>query len=327
MGRIKKYKWLLIFLTLSVAFGGVAYAGYNVAVIASSPSDQWHACVSNTGVVRVPTMRLNSYPASCPRSTDTVRSWNASGPSGVNGIDGFTGPSGMNGTDGIDGQGGATGPLGPTGGSGPTGSTGPSGAPGSGGPTYSTYVGLYSLIPTNSGCSQMQLRLKVIPRLGAPSPASPLGPCKSMAKVVGPSGQLGVDSVTADLNAEASFVQFRILLPAGLQDRFGFSGYVRQAGWSNETLSGETDGWYFNAVSPIAPYKCLCTVPYQSAYIFGGTKSLLTSLRLLPEASPDAGADVGLYAYKFAGESLPAPYQLVFPTESQLSLFEVYSVP
>ena len=103
MGRIKRYKWLLIVLTLCVAFGGVAYAGYNVAVIASSPSDQWHACVSNTGVVRVSTMRLNSYPATCPRSTDTVRSWNSSGPSGANGL------------DGTNGQDGATGPTGPTG--------------------------------------------------------------------------------------------------------------------------------------------------------------------------------------------------------------------
>ncbi|MSW27950.1 MAG: hypothetical protein F2849_04465, partial [Actinobacteria bacterium] len=106
MGRLKRYKWLLIVLTLSVAFGGVAYAGYNVAIIASSPSDQWHACVSNTGVVRAGTLRLNSYPASCPRPTDTVRSWNASGPSGVNGLDG---------TDGQDGATGATGPTGPAG--------------------------------------------------------------------------------------------------------------------------------------------------------------------------------------------------------------------
>ena len=103
MGRIKRYKWLLIVLTLCVAFGGVAYAGYNVAVVASSPSDQWHACVSNTGVVRVSTIRLNSYPATCPRSTDTVRTWNSSGPSGANGL------------DGTNGQDGATGPTGPTG--------------------------------------------------------------------------------------------------------------------------------------------------------------------------------------------------------------------
>ena len=107
MGRIKRYKWLLIVLTLCVAFGGVAYAGYNVAVVASSPSDQWHACVSNTGVVRAPTMRLNSYPTSCPRSTDTIRSWNASGPSGANGA---TGPSGLTQITGATGVSGSTGP-------------------------------------------------------------------------------------------------------------------------------------------------------------------------------------------------------------------------
>ena len=91
---------------MTLAFGGVAYAGYNVAVIASSPSDQWHACVSNTGVVRASTMRLNSYPASCPRPTDTVRSWNASGPTGASGLNGATGATGLSGATG------ATGPSG-----------------------------------------------------------------------------------------------------------------------------------------------------------------------------------------------------------------------
>ena len=121
MGRIKKYKWLLIVSTLSIVFGGVAYAGYNVAVIASSPSDQWHACVSNTGVVRASTLRLNSYPPSCPVASDTVHSWNAVGPTGVDGVTGNEGPSG------------------PTGASGPSGATGERGLQASGPQTKLIY--------------------------------------------------------------------------------------------------------------------------------------------------------------------------------------------
>ena len=47
--------------------------------------------MSTTGVVRYATMRLNVTPASCPKATDTVRSWNAEGPQGVPGLEGVPG--------------------------------------------------------------------------------------------------------------------------------------------------------------------------------------------------------------------------------------------
>lgn len=138
MGGIKRYKWLLIVLTLCVAFGGVAYAGYNVAVIASSPSDQWHACVSNTGVVRASTLRLNSYPPSCPVASDTVHTWNAVGPTGVEGVTGNDGPSG------------------PTGASGPSGATGERGLQASGPQTKLIYFAEVDVtVPANSLYSQV----------------------------------------------------------------------------------------------------------------------------------------------------------------------------
>ena len=208
MGRIRKYKWLLIVLTLSVAFGGVAYAGYNVAVIASSPSDQWHACVSNTGLVRAPTIRLNSYPASCPRSTDTVRSWNASGPSGVNGI------------DGTDGQDGATGPSGVNGSDGPQGATGVTGATGvslSGESTgYSTFVGVYSVTFSNAGCDISSVRLRLITHSG-PTPAQELGPCTSMAGLGGSPPQLSGSQTTGFVTVTPAF---------SWRTMFGFDGYT-----------------------------------------------------------------------------------------------------
>lgn len=121
MGIIKRYRWLLIVLTMSVALGGVAYAGYNVAIVASSPTDQWRACVSNTGIVRASTLRLNNYPPSCPVASDTVHSWNAVGPTGIAGVTGNDGPNG------------------PTGSSGPSGATGERGLQASGPQTKLIY--------------------------------------------------------------------------------------------------------------------------------------------------------------------------------------------
>ena len=304
MGRLKRYKWLLIVLTLSVAFGGVAYAGYNVAIIASSPSDQWHACVSNTGVVRAGTIRLNSFPASCPRSTDTVRSWNASGPSGVNGL---------NGTNGQDG---ATGPSGVNGSDGPQGATGVTGATGvslSGGSTgYSTFVGVYSVTFSNAGCDISSLRLRLITHSG-PTPAQELGPCTSMQE--------------ENLGAAGLHVVVRPEYP--WRTMFGFDGYttpIRTAtpDWGTAfaitTQTAEIVGDFPDSSMPVIDTTCTngrwCMQP-------GWALQLNDALKDFPAS---------FWKFFLIGKaigSIPLPDMSTLqpPPQNLLPRFAVYSVP
>ena len=102
----KRFRWILVGLVVGLAVGGVAYA---VVVTPPAPSDRYYACVSTLGVVRSGTIRLNAAPTTCPKSTDTVRSWSAQGPTGPTGVTGpggssrsITWPTGINGPTGAD---------------------------------------------------------------------------------------------------------------------------------------------------------------------------------------------------------------------------------
>lgn len=102
----KRFRWILVGLVVGLAVGGVAYA---VVVTPPAPSDRYYACVSTLGVVRSGTIRLNVAPTTCPKSTDTVRSWSAQGPTGPTGVTGpggssrsITWPTGINGPTGAD---------------------------------------------------------------------------------------------------------------------------------------------------------------------------------------------------------------------------------
>lgn len=116
-----RYGWMLVGLVIGLLVGGAAFAGYNVGITDANAGDRWYACVTNAGVVRAGTIRLNNYPATCPRSTDTIRTWNAAGatgPTGTAGMTGVTGPQGSQGAQGEPGTVGgymigATGPTGP----------------------------------------------------------------------------------------------------------------------------------------------------------------------------------------------------------------------
>lgn len=74
--------------------GGIAYA---VTVVPPSPTDRYYACVSSAGLVKASTIKLNVQPTSCPATADTVRSWNAQGPQGVQGLPGPQGDAGPQG--------------------------------------------------------------------------------------------------------------------------------------------------------------------------------------------------------------------------------------
>ncbi len=84
-------------VTTAAVVGGIAYA---VTVVPPNPSDLYYACVSTAGVVKSSTIKLNVQPASCPAATDTVRSWNAQGPQGLQGDPGGVGAQGDPGPQG-----------------------------------------------------------------------------------------------------------------------------------------------------------------------------------------------------------------------------------
>ena len=74
--------------------GGAAFA-YVVPKLDPDPADRYYACVSSAGKVKAGTMNLNVEPTGCPKATDTIRSWNAQGPSGAQGLVGPQGPAGL----------------------------------------------------------------------------------------------------------------------------------------------------------------------------------------------------------------------------------------
>jgi hypothetical protein len=77
--------------------GAVVAGGIGVAVAQSSSSETFYACVSTSGVLRSHTIRVDVPAASCPRASDTVRSWNQNGevgPQGPEGPQGLEGPQG-----------------------------------------------------------------------------------------------------------------------------------------------------------------------------------------------------------------------------------------
>jgi len=90
----KRFRWILVGLVIGLATGGIAYA---VVINAPASGQRYYACVSNTGVVRYGTLRLNAPPTSCPASSDEIYSWNAKGEVGATGSAGPTGATGAQG--------------------------------------------------------------------------------------------------------------------------------------------------------------------------------------------------------------------------------------
>jgi len=86
----KRFGWILVGLVIGLATGGIAYA---VVVNPPSSTDRYYACVSNVGVVRAGTVRLNAPPIKCPNALDQIHSWNAAGSTGPTGATGVPGVS------------------------------------------------------------------------------------------------------------------------------------------------------------------------------------------------------------------------------------------
>lgn len=89
----KRLSWILLGLVMGLVMGGVAYA---VVINPPSGNDRYYACVSNVGIVKAGTVRLNAPPTRCPNASDEVHSWNAvgsTGPTGATGLQGPTGPT------------------------------------------------------------------------------------------------------------------------------------------------------------------------------------------------------------------------------------------
>ena len=121
----------------AVVGGTITYA-----VAEPSPSPQtFYACAHGSQIV--PGSLSLDAPASCPKS-QTVVSWNESGPMGP------TGATGPRGADGLDGAPGPAGPTGATGATGPAGGPiGPTGPTGPRGPTGANGVSGYQLVTKN----------------------------------------------------------------------------------------------------------------------------------------------------------------------------------
>ena len=98
---MKAFAWISVGLAAGLVVGGVAYA---VVVNPPDAGERYYACVTNTGVVRYSTLRLDAPPTSCPSTSDSIHSWNAKGEIGPTGPVGSTGERGATGPQGTTGE-------------------------------------------------------------------------------------------------------------------------------------------------------------------------------------------------------------------------------
>jgi len=289
----KRFRWILVGLVIGLATGGIAYA---VVVNPPNASDRYYACVSNVGVVKAGTVRLNAPPIRCPNALDQIHSWNAAGSTGPQGVAGTTGETGA------------------------TGATGPAGSSSDTGNGFSTYRGTYALSFTNEGCGTWELRWKILVVTGD-QPAQTLGSCAPLVQVNG-NPFTPVTSTAAAQTNRALGVQ----APAEWRTMFGFDGYATVTDWTSAPR-----GWG-QAISTGAPVVLNNgqIIPPSVTFPSFNLATPGTTSQALRDQTWAPGQFDGFILLSSpwpAGSPVPTMASLMPPDPSELHQYQVYSVP
>lgn len=271
-----RLKWVTVGVVVGLAFGGVAYAGYTVANVPPAPTDRYFACVSTAGLVRASTVKLNVVPPTCPAASDKIRSWNAVG---------NTGPSGATG---------ATGATGPT----PV--------------DVKTYVGTYSVTFTNAGCSDWQVRLRIVAQSGPP-PLHDLGPCAQLKYTAGENAD-----ITSTTASRVGSIAARMTFYPG--DYFSFDGRYESAAtsWSENDVVWSIGAGAAIRSDAFGPYQWNCGWGQAEGPMFKAAEPAGTYL----------GQECDLTGYVSNTSTPLVPLSSVNPPlDSELGLQAVYSLP